>query len=302
MEAQMSEAPSLTSYLVFNTVAKRGNLSAAAKELLISQPAVSRSLSKLEEGLSVKLFIRNSRGVRLTEEGAVLYEHTKTAFDSLDQAQKCIERINSLGIGTLRIGASASLCRFLLMPKRKEFIKHSPNMKPQITLGSSDEIMEKVEEGILDVGLISRLPSVHRLEYTEIMKLTDTFVASPDYIKKQEALGINSRSKEIFEQGALFLPEEGSYTRHHIDAILDFNQVLPSYITASESPDSLREFAISGAGIAAVAREFVTEDLKKGTLKELPLSLGGSKRSVGLCYNKTTLQSKALNSFLDVYR
>ncbi len=298
----MSEAPSLTSYLVFNTVAKRGNLSAAAKELLISQPAVSRSLSKLEEGLSVKLFIRNSRGVRLTEEGAILYEHTKTAFDSLDQAQKCIERINALGIGTLRIGASSSLCRFLLMPKLKEFLKSSPNMKPQITLDSSPQIMAKVESGILDVGLISRLPSVHRLEYFEIMTLTDTFVASPDFLKKQIAQGISATSKEIFEHSNLFLPREGSHTRHHIDAILDFNQVLPSYITAIESPDSLREFALSGAGIAAVVKEFVIDDIKKGKLKELPLSLGGSKRSVGLCYEKTTLQSKALNSFLDVYK
>ncbi|MCR5823084.1 MAG: LysR family transcriptional regulator [Lachnospiraceae bacterium] len=298
----MSEAPSLTSYLVFNTVAKRGNLSAAAKELLISQPAVSRSLSKLEEGLSVKLFIRNSRGVRLTEEGAILYEHTRTAFDSLDQAQKCIERINALGIGTLRIGASSSLCGYLLMPKLKDFIRHSPNMKPQISVSSTTDIVAKVENGLLDVGLVSRLPSLHRLEYVEIMQITDTFVASPDYVSKQENMGIGSRSKEIFEKSVLFLPQEGSYTRHHIDAILDFNQVLPSYITEIESPESLREFALSGAGISAVAREFVLEDLKKGRLTELPLSLGGSKRSVGLCYAKTTLQSKALVSFLNVYR
>ncbi len=298
----MPEAPTLTSYLVFNTVAKRGNLSAAAKELLISQPAVSRSLSKLEEGLSVKLFIRNSRGVRLTEEGAILYEHTKTAFDSLDQAQKCIQRINSLGLGTLRIGASTSLCRYLLTPKLKDFVKRCPNMKPQISLGFSPSIMGDVENGVLDVGLISKLPSVHRLEYIELMQLTDTFVAAPEYIKKQKKLGISPDSKEIFENGTLFLPEEGSYTRHHVDAILDFNQVLPSSITDVKDSDSLHAFALSGVGIAAVAREFVADELKNGSLVELPLSLGGSKRSVGLCYDKTTLQSKALNSFLSIYR
>ncbi len=298
----MSEAPSLTSYLVFNTVARRGNLSAAAKELLISQPAVSRSLSKLEEGLSVKLFIRGSRGVKLTEEGAILFEHTKNAFDSLSQAQKCMERINSMGLGTLRIGASSSLCSYLLTPKLKEFLKVSPNMKPRISLGSTTEIMSMVENGITDVGLISRLPSLHRLEYLEIMQLTDSYVASPDYVNKQKEMGVNPDSKEIFEKAVLFLPSEGSYTRHHVDAILDFNQVLPSYITEAESPASLREFALSGAGIAAMVKEFVADDLKAGRLRELPLSLGGSKRSVGLCYAKTTLQSKALNSFLKIYK
>ncbi len=298
----MSEAPNLTSYLVFNTVAKRGNLSAAAKDLLISQPAVSRSLAKLEEGLSVKLFIRNSRGVRLTEEGEILYEYTRTAFDSLAQAQRSIERINSLGLGTLRIGASTSLCGHLLMPRLKEFMKRCPNMKPQITLGNTSDIMSKVENDLLDVALISRPPSLHRLEYMEIMQLTDTFAASPDYVKRQQSIGIDIRSKEIFEKGVLFLPEENSYTRHHIDSILDFNQIIPSYITGISNPDSLSEFALSGVGIAAVIKEFVIDDLKKNRLTELPLSLGGSKRSVGLCYNKVSLQSKALSSFLDIYR
>lgn len=297
----MQEFSSLTSYLVFNTVAKRGNLSAAAKELVISQPAVSRSLSKLENALSVKLFIRNSRGVRLTDEGNILYAHTKTAFDSLEQAQRCIERVNSLGLGTLRIGASSSLCRFLLTPKLKAYMKQNPNVKPDISLGNSEKIMKDVEDGLLDIGLINRPASVHRLEYLELMQLTDTFVASPDLIRnlKQKRL---SSVKEIFESTTIFLPEEGSYTRHHLDSILDFNEVIPASITEVKNPDFMYDLALSGVGIAAVAKEFVTSELASGTLIELPLSLGGSKRSVGLCFEKTSMQSRSLSSFLSLYK
>ena len=73
----------LNLYYIFYTVAQCGNISAAAKKLFISQPAISKAVSKLEQSLSVKLFTRNSRGVKLTEEGALLYEYTCSAFEAL---------------------------------------------------------------------------------------------------------------------------------------------------------------------------------------------------------------------------
>ena len=65
----------LNLYHIFYTVAKNKNISLAAKELYISQPAISKAISKLENNLETTLFIRSSRGVTLTEEGRILYEH-----------------------------------------------------------------------------------------------------------------------------------------------------------------------------------------------------------------------------------
>ena len=64
---------SLSSYRIFYEVARTENISRAAKELYISQPAISKSISKLEDSLNVPLFVRSSRGAQLTEEGRVLY-------------------------------------------------------------------------------------------------------------------------------------------------------------------------------------------------------------------------------------
>ena len=69
----------LSQYKIFYEVAKAGNISKAAKELYISQPAISKAISKLEESLGIKLFSRNSRGVQLTREGAILFQHVNTA-------------------------------------------------------------------------------------------------------------------------------------------------------------------------------------------------------------------------------
>ena len=73
----------LSSYYVFYIAAKTGNISAASKELYISQPAVSKSITKLEANLNTKLLIRSSRGVTLTREGEILYERLKEAFHSI---------------------------------------------------------------------------------------------------------------------------------------------------------------------------------------------------------------------------
>ena len=72
----------LSSYWIFYTVANAGNISKAAKELYISQPAISKSIQKLEDGLECKLFSRSSRGVVLTDEGRLLYDHVSKAFEA----------------------------------------------------------------------------------------------------------------------------------------------------------------------------------------------------------------------------
>ena len=83
----------LSQYRIFYAVAKTGNISKAAKELFISQPAISKAISKLEESLGLPLFTRNSRGVQLTVEGQVLFSHVSNAFDTLNRGENELRRI-----------------------------------------------------------------------------------------------------------------------------------------------------------------------------------------------------------------
>ena len=112
----------LSLYKVFYTVANTGNISKAATELFISQPAISKSIRKLEQSLDVTLFSRNSRGVQLTEEGELLYDYVQRAFYALQTGEERLKKINELGIGHLHIGVSSTLCKYMLLPYLKEFI------------------------------------------------------------------------------------------------------------------------------------------------------------------------------------
>ena len=106
----------LSSYWIFYTVANAGNISKAAKELYISQPAISKSIQKLEDNLGCKLFSRSSRGVILTDEGQLLYGHVKEAFETLNQGEEKLKRSIDLGVGHLQIGVSSTLCKHILLP------------------------------------------------------------------------------------------------------------------------------------------------------------------------------------------
>ena len=89
----------LSQYKIFYDVAKAGNISRAAKELYISQPAISKAIGKLEDSLGLSLFTRSSRGVQLTAEGEILYQHTRDAFEALERGEQELRRIQeALGL------------------------------------------------------------------------------------------------------------------------------------------------------------------------------------------------------------
>ena len=113
----------LSTYRIFYEVAKSGNISKAAEQLYISQPAISKTIVRLEDSLEIKLFKRNSRGVSLTDEGKVLFQYIKDAFAHIQEAEETLQKMKDFHIGHLDIGASSTLCRFIILFFLKAFMK-----------------------------------------------------------------------------------------------------------------------------------------------------------------------------------
>ena len=145
----------LTQYRIFYAVARAGNISRAAKELFISQPAISKSISKLEESLGMALFIRNSRGVSLTAEGQVLFQHVEAAFEALERGENELKQIQNLHIGQLKIGVSNTLCKYILLPYLKGFIAQYPHVRILIESQDTARTISMLERQKLDIGLIA---------------------------------------------------------------------------------------------------------------------------------------------------
>lgn len=319
----METESTLSSYHIFNAVAEAGNLSKAAKNLYISQPAISRAVSKLEQALSVKLFIRGSRGVHLTEEGKLLYEHTKSAFDSLRQGEENLRRIHNLGMGQLRIGVSTTLCKHILMPYLQKFIQEYPHIRINIQCYSTTETLNLLENGKLDIGLITEPATLRNFEFLPVTQIETTFVATETYIKnlklreQEEAIILPASVKKnrrstakkasnstlsFFKNGTLMLLEGNSNSRSYIDDYLEKNQIEAGQILEFSNMDLLIDFSKIGLGIGCVIKEFVQNELNNHSLMELPLPAKPGKHNVGFVYNKTTLQADSVNKFIEFYK
>lgn len=290
----------LSSYRIFYTVANTGNISKAAKELYISQPAISKSIQKLEESVGCKLFSRSSRGVVLTDEGKLLYEHVSEAFETLTMGEEKLKRSIELGVGHLKIGVSSTLCKYLLLPYLKEFIRQNPHISISISCQSTNDTLKLLEDNKIDIGLIGKPENLKNIHFDFFEEIEDIFVAAKDYLRNLKARGI--QKDHILQSSTLMLLDKNNMTRQYIDDYLQENQIIIKDSIDISDMDLLIDFARIGVGVACVIKNFVREDLENGTLVEIPLGFPIHKREVGFAYKTTTKPSKSLAEFIHFYK
>ena len=290
----------LSSYRIFYTVANTGNISKAAKELYISQPAISKSIQKLEESVGCKLFSRSSRGVVLTDEGKLLYEHVSEAFETLTMGEEKLKRSIELGVGHLKIGVSSTLCKYLLLPYLKEFIRQNPHISISISCQSTNDTLKLLEDNKIDIGLIGKPENLKNIHFDFLEEIEDIFVAAKDYLRNLKARGI--QKDHILQSSTLMLLDKNNMTRQYIDDYLQENQIIIKDSIDISDMDLLIDFARIGVGVACVIKNFVREDLENGTLMEIPLGFPIHKREVGFAYKSTTKPSKSLAEFIHFYK
>lgn len=290
----------LSSYRIFYTVANTGNISKAAKELYISQPAISKSIQKLEESVGCKLFSRSSRGVVLTDEGKLLYEHVSEAFETLTMGEEKLKRSIELGVGHLKIGVSSTLCKYLLLPYLKEFIRQNPHISISISCQSTNDTLKLLEDNKIDIGLIGKPENLKNIHFDFLEEIEDIFVAAKDYLRNLKARGI--QKDHILQSSTLMLLDKNNMTRQYIDDYLQENQIIIKDSIDISDMDLLIDFTRIGVGVACVIKNFVREDLENGTLMEIPLGFPIHKREVGFAYKTTTKPSKSLAEFIHFYK
>ncbi len=288
----------LSSYWIFYTVAGAGNISKAAKELYISQPAISKSIQKLEENLGCRLFSRSSRGVQLTDEGELLYGHVREAFDTLSTGEEKLKRSIELGVGHLQIGVSTTLCKHMLLPCLKEFIRKNPHIRISISCQSTNDTLHLLDENKIDIGLIGRPDNMKNISFYFAGDIEDIFTASPDYLANLKKRGTGSA---ILENSTLMLLDKNNMTRRYIDDYLQENHITAADFIDISDMDLLIEFAKIGVGAACVIKSFVSKELSDGSLVEIPLKNPIKKREVGFACREHVKPSRALQTFIDFF-
>lgn len=291
---------SLSQYKTFYEVAKAENVSKAARILLISQPAVSKSIKKLEKSLGVKLFDRTTVGTNLTSEGKLLFEYLTIAFNQINDAELKLKTFSDINFGHLRIGSSETLCKRLLMSYINIYTRTFPNIRLSINTMHTRKAYERLEDKQIDLALVYKKDTDHKdIIFMPLMKIQDCFVASKDYLEYFNKVFTNK--PDFFTNGNILLLNKKNITREAIDTIFEKHDIFPKQILEINNLELLIDFVKNSVGIGAVIKEFVKEELENKELIEIPLRFNMPKRTIGFAYNRNNI-TKELNDFINIIK
>ncbi|MFZ5353264.1 MAG: LysR family transcriptional regulator [Bacillota bacterium] len=266
-------------YKVFYHTAKAGSISKAARELYISQPAVSQSIKQLEDTIGGMLFFRTPKGILLTKEGEMLFDYVEQAMNYIRLGEAKFNEMKSLDSGRIVIGASDMSCKYLLLPHLERFHKLYPGISIRIVNGTTPEILKSMKKGIVDFGIISTPVSDDEgIDITECMEIQDCFVCGDAYKQLAEK---TISLKELSDYPILLL-EGSSSTRSFIDSFTRGHGVnlIPEFELATS--DLLVQFAERGFGISCVVRNFAADSFQKGSLYEIKIKEPLPSRSLAV--------------------
>ena len=277
-------------YRVFYYVAKFGNASLAAKELLNNQPNVTRTIKKLESELGCPLFSRSKRGMKLTPGGEKLYEHIRIAIEHIDAGEAELTESRSLQNGSVYIAASEVALRCALLPVLKKFRIIYPGVHIRISNHSTPQAIDALKDGVADIAVVTT-PTVHSssLVETVVKPITEVAVCSPYFRELTDrqvtlaeltsfpliSLGKDTKSFEFFS--ALFTTHGLSY-KPDIEAFTA-DQILPM-VEADLGIGFLPEdFLREGDGICRIdlKEEIPRRDVVIIKRKEQPLSIAAKE-------------------------
>lgn len=284
-------------YKIFYYVAKYQSISKAAENLLISQPAVSYQIKTLEDILGITLFVRTKKGVTLTDEGKVLFSYVEKGVESFINGENALTNLKNLDYGNIRIGASTTVTKHVLMAYLEKFHKIYPNIEINITNNLTENLLTDLRNGNLDM-LVLNLPmkEAKDLKIEKVMDVHDIFVTNKNFYPK-----LNGRInlKDLNNYPLLF-QKKPSNTREYLDQYLKQNnvQLIPKMEIVSYN--LIMDFLKIGFGIGYATKEFIKTELDNHELFELDVIPKVPKRYIGIVTLKQTVPNFSVNKLVNL--
>ncbi len=287
----------LNLYKIFYEVAKYGSISEAAKKTFTSQPALSKSIKKLEDDLGVRLFYRNLGGTELTEKGKELLFYIEEAYNNLVIAERSMKESENLEKGKINIGVPSQIGTFYVFDFVSKFHELYPNIEITIISSSTGSLLKKLESHEIDF-IIDSSPievSSDQVIVRSLTKVNNCFIVSSD--NKLETCNI--KSIKDLEKYPLILPIPGTSNRKALDELFYKTGVKLSNVMNIHTSEMIIGAVKRNLGIGYVIEDLINDDngIVKINIKEnLP------QIEINLVYVKkylTTAPTKFIKMFID---
>ncbi|RKN85117.1 LysR family transcriptional regulator [Paenibacillus ginsengarvi] len=283
-------------YRIFYFTALAGSISKAAKQLHMTQPSASLAIKQLEGALQLNLFVRTPKGVELTVDGKMLFSFVEQAYGLISSAEKKMGEVVNLNSGEVRIGASDSTIRFVLLPFLKEFGQQYPGVKIKLVTGSTLGCLQHLRDGTVDFCLVRTPVDDNMMTSVNVLTVQDCFVAGEKYRSVCEnAISL----KQLLQYPLIVFPLHmtSRKTLSHFFAAHGLT-LQPAFEIGSR--DILIDFAKAGLGISCVVKQFIQEELKAGILYEVKLEQPLPMIHFGIVRLKEAPLSVAANQFIEL--
>ncbi|WP_411342911.1 LysR family transcriptional regulator [Paenibacillus sp. WLX1005] len=240
----------------FATVARTGNFTRAAELLYIAQPAISKSIQKLEEELQMQLFDRADKHVSLTPEGRVLLGHAESILERLDEARHEMQELRGLQRGEILLGLPSMFGSVYFPPIIKAFIKQHPALRLHVIEEGTVQIRQWITDKTIDLGIISYDPDVEAVHSNpELMiehLLTDEFVACFPQGHPLSTRSSISVQELLLEPLVLF--KEGYNQRRLLDEASQQYGIQPNIVFTTNQLSFIRSLVVEGVGATLLLR------------------------------------------------
>jgi LysR family transcriptional regulator, nitrogen assimilation regulatory protein len=282
----------LTQLRYFVAVARARNLSRAATELRIAQPAVTRQLKLLEAELETPLFTRHHRGVDLTEAGRVLLERAEGQIRSFDQLKSDVRDASFAPSGHLRIGSPPALIRQLMAEPSRQFLARYPKTTVEIRENISDQLIRAVLTESLDLAVASTLTPQPHL-FVEPLFNEQIWLFGP----RKAVLG-RPVSMKFISGLPLLMPRRQNATRDLVQRRLAEAGLSVNLVLETDSTSLMEELVENGAGYVTAPYFSHRESLRAGKVSGAPIKGLAIRRA--LLRRKDRPLTRAMQVFVDL--
>jgi DNA-binding transcriptional LysR family regulator len=283
--------------ITFLEVAKQGSFSRAGDKVFRSQSAVSAQIRQLEQEYGDRLLDRSGKTVKLTPAGQVFYDYAERLKQLREESLMAVADHSRTPHGTLRVGANEATCLYVLPELFAEYCRLYPPVRINIYRNFSYKIVEKLENGSIEVGILTlpiQSPSleIHPIFRDKLMLM----VSSSNPLAKHKTAAV----RDIIKHPVL-LPKTG-HTRRLMDKL--FRPYREELQVRMELPSigMIKSFVAADLGVSLVSASFARDEVASGRAKLIDLEDAELFRELGLAYRRDRTLSCATTAFVDLLR
>ena len=281
---------------IFYLAAKRGNLSVAAEELLITQPAVTKGIQRLQEFYDMKFVDHIGKKLVLTDAGEVLYEIAEKIFELESKAEESIRDFQERQRGRIRILSSESFGDYYLPRVIIPFSKTYPLVRITMNILPTDQVVELTANLHNDIGFISYPVEHKKLLIKEVLEDQLVIITPPGHSLTRHA----QFDPRHLEDQQLILHETDSAPRRALENYIRKNNLSSEVHLELSSNRAIKRAVEDGIGVALISRKVANEEIRSKRLCAIPLADRTMTRKFYMVHHKDKYLSESLQNFIDM--